>query len=195
MSERKHPPPPAPTTRSSIATHNEASGSTPGNNRVAPSTLDNILANLRSETVGLIDTAIERSQATTHELVMSQFERFNAALEHRRGQPPQQPTDDGHPYNRSDRDTTHVYEPDPYTFDGEHPRRGQFYDGSLSRSLRIQAPVFTTEITFSELRRDYINFLRGINSAFPDLLEEASPHAVVVNTTCQSFQKKPEGVL
>jgi hypothetical protein len=126
MSERKHPPPPPPTTRSSIATQTEAFGYTPGSNLVAPSTLDNTLASMRSETVELIDTAIKRSQATTHELIMAQFKRFNANLEHHRGQPPQPPTGDGHPYNhsRSDHDTTHVYEPYPYIFDDEHPRRG-----------------------------------------------------------------------
>jgi hypothetical protein len=118
MSQRKPPPPAAPTTRSmSRATHTEASGSTPGNDHVAPSTLDNTLASLRSETVELVDTAIERSQATTNELIMPQFERFNANLEQHRGQPPQPPTAAGHPYSRSERDTTPVYEPDPYIFE------------------------------------------------------------------------------
>jgi hypothetical protein len=168
MTQRKPPPAAAPTTRSSCrATHIEASGSTPGNDHVAPSTLDNTMASLRYETVELIDTAIERSQATTNELIMAQFERFNANLERHRGQPPQPPTVVGHPYSRSERDTTPVYEPDPYNiFEDEQPRRGQFDDDILSRSLRTQAPVFTAEITFSEFRRDYINYLRAINSAF-----------------------------
>jgi hypothetical protein len=176
MCERKPPPPAAPTTRSSSrATHTEASWSTPSNDHVAPSTLDNTLASLRFETVELIDTAIERSQATTHELIISQFERFNANLKQHRGQPPQPPTVACHPYNRSDRDTTPVYEQDPYVFEDEQPRRGQFDDDNLSRSLRTQAPVFTAEITFSKFRRDYINYLRAINSTFPDLLEGAAP--------------------
>jgi hypothetical protein len=148
------------------------------------------MASLRSETVELIDTVIERSQATTHELIMAQFERFNANLEHHREQPPQPPTADGHPCNRSDRDTTHAYEHGPYVFDDEHPRRGQFDDGNLSRSLRAQAQVFTAEITFSEFKRDYANYLRDINSAFPYLLEGAASPDVVVNTAYQSFQKK-----
>jgi hypothetical protein len=107
----------------------------------------------------------------------------------------QPPTVDGHPYSRSERDTTPVYEPDPYIFEDEQPRRGHFDDDSLSRSLRTQAPVFTAEITFSEFRRDYINYLRAINSAFPDLLEGGAPHDVVVNTAYQSFQKEMFGYL
>jgi hypothetical protein len=59
MSKRNQPPA-VPTTRStSIATQREAFGSTPGNNLVAPSTLDNTLASLRFETVELIYAAIE----------------------------------------------------------------------------------------------------------------------------------------
>jgi hypothetical protein len=81
MSERKPPPPAAPTIRSSSrATHIEAYGSTPGNDPIAPSTLDNTMASLRSENVELIDTAIERSQATTNELIMALFERVTATI-------------------------------------------------------------------------------------------------------------------
>jgi hypothetical protein len=107
---------------------------------------------MRSDVVELTHTAIERSQATTHELIIAQFERFNANLEPHRGQPPKPPTADGHPYNRSDKDTIRVYEPNPDIFDDDHPRRGQFDDGGLSRSLRTHAPFFTAEITFSEFR-------------------------------------------
>jgi hypothetical protein len=120
---------------------------------------------------------------------MAQFERFNANLEQQRGQPPQPPTADGHSYIRCDRDTTHVYEPYPYMFDDEQPRRGQFDDINLSRSSRTHAQVFTAEITFPDFKRDYINYLRAINSAFTDMLEGASPLDVGVNTTYQSFQK------
>jgi hypothetical protein len=82
MSERKQPPPAAPTTRSSSrATNTEASRSTLGNDHVASSTLNNTMASLRTKTVELIDTAIERSQAAKNELIMTQFERFNANLE------------------------------------------------------------------------------------------------------------------
>jgi hypothetical protein len=157
---------------------------------VAPSTVENTLASLRYEIVELIHTAIERSQATTHELIMAQFERFNANLEQHRGQPPQPPTVAGHLYNRNDMGTTPVYEPDPYIFEDAQPRRGQLDDDSLSRSLRTQAPVFTAEITFSEFKRDYVNYLRAINSTFPDMLEGAAPVDADVHTAYQSFQEK-----
>jgi hypothetical protein len=75
-------------------------------------------------------------------------------------------------------------------FDDAQPRRGQFDDGNLSRSLRTHAPVFTAEITFSEFRRDYINYLRAINSALHDMLEGASPLDDALNTAYHSFQKK-----
>jgi hypothetical protein len=74
-------------------------------------------------------------------------------------------------------------------FDDEHPRRGQFDDGSLSRPLRAHAPVFAAEITFSEFIRDYINYVSAINSAFPTPLKGSAPSDVVVSTTYQSFQK------
>ena len=96
MSERKQPPPAAPTTRSSSkATHAEASGSNPGKDPVAATTLDNTLASIRSETVELIDTAIERSHATTHELIISQFDRLTANFAPPHGQPTQRPVPDG----------------------------------------------------------------------------------------------------
>jgi hypothetical protein len=52
----------------------EASGSTPGKDHVAPTTVDNTLDSTRSETAELIHTAIERSQATTQGFIMVQFE-------------------------------------------------------------------------------------------------------------------------
>jgi hypothetical protein len=121
---------------------------------------------------------------------MAQFERFNANLEQHRGQPPQPRMAAGHPYSRSERNTTPVYDLDSYVFEDEQPRRGQFDGDSLSRSLRTQAPVFTAEITFSEFRRDDINYLRAINFALPDLLEGAPPPDAHVNTAYQGFQKK-----
>jgi hypothetical protein len=178
MSERKHPPPPAPITRSSSkVTHAEASGSNPSKDHVAATTLDNTLASIRSETIELIDTAIERSHATTHELIVSQFDRLTANFGPPHGQPTQRPVKDGGTYSRSnDRTATHVYEPDHYNFDDEQLSRGQLDDISLSRSLmRTQGPTFTADSSFPEFRRDYINYLRAINPAFPELLEGASP--------------------
>jgi hypothetical protein len=89
------------------------------------------MASIGSETVELIDTAIERSQATTHGLIMSQFERLSASLRQPHGQPPQPPTPDSGPYSRSGRYTTRVYEPDPYIFDDEQPRHDHFDDTNL----------------------------------------------------------------
>jgi hypothetical protein len=67
MSERKQPPPAAPTTRSNNkATHLEASGPNPNKDLVATITLDNTLASIRSETIELIDTAIARTVASDH---------------------------------------------------------------------------------------------------------------------------------
>jgi hypothetical protein len=119
MYERKQPPPPAPTTRSSgkmIRTH--ASWSTPGKDHVAPTTLDSTMATIRYEIVELMDTTIERSQATAHGLIMSQFERLSASLGQPRGHPPQPPTADTSPYSRGNGNTTHVYERDRYVVIG-----------------------------------------------------------------------------
>jgi hypothetical protein len=87
LSDRKQPPPATPITRSSgRPTHPEASGSTPGKEPVVPpTTMDSTLASIRSETVELIDAAIERSRATTHELMLSQFEQLSANLGPHRG--------------------------------------------------------------------------------------------------------------
>jgi hypothetical protein len=84
-------------------------------------------------------------------------------------------------------DTTHVYEQEPYMFDDEQPRRGQFDDNISSRSLRTHAPTFTAEITFPKVTCYYINYLRAINSAFLELLEGETPHDVVVNTSYMNF--------
>jgi hypothetical protein len=133
MSKRKQPPPPTPTTRSSSkATHTEASRPIPGKDHVAPTTLDNTIASLRSETAELVDTAIERSQATSQGFILAQFECFSANFGLQHGQPPQPPTADSGAYSRSDRHNTHVYEPYPYIFDEEHPRHGQLDDNSLA---------------------------------------------------------------
>jgi hypothetical protein len=151
MSERKHPPPAAPITRSSNkVTHAEACGSNPGKDHVAATTLDNTLASFRSENVKLIDTAIERSHATTHDLIISQFDRITANFGPPHGQSTQRQVTDGGTYSRSnDRTATHVYEPDHYNFDDEQLSRGQFDDSSLSRSLmRTLGPTFTAESNF-----------------------------------------------
>jgi hypothetical protein len=131
--------------------------STLGKDLVAPFTLDNTLASICYEPVELIDILIERSQATTHGLIMSQFERLSASLEQPHGQPPQPPTADNRPSSRGDRSTTFVYEPDPYIFDDEHPRHVQFYDIKLSRSLRAQGLTSTPDGRFSEFKREYIS--------------------------------------
>jgi hypothetical protein len=115
---------------------------------------------------------------------------LKANLEQQRGQPPQPPTADRGAYSRSDRHITLLYEPDPYLFDEEQPRHGQFDDISLSRSMRTPAPTFTSEITFSEFKRDYINHMRAINLAFPEFLKGASPLDVDVNIACLNFQKR-----
>jgi hypothetical protein len=149
MPERKRPPPPAPTTRiGSKATHTKASWSTPVKDHVTPTTLDNTLVNIRSETAELINTARERSQVTTQGFIMTKFERFSANVGLPHGQSSHLPTAGNGAYRGSDIHNTHVYELDPYIFDEEEPRHGQFDDNSLSRSLRTHAPTFTTEITF-----------------------------------------------
>jgi predicted YcjX-like family ATPase len=144
MSKRKQPPPAALTTRSSTkATHTEASWSNPCKDLVASITLDNTMASIHYETVELIDTAIEQSQATTQGFIMTQFERISANFGLPHGQPPHPPTADNGAYSRSDMHNTRVYEPDPYIFDEEQPRHGQFDDSILRRSMRTQAPSFT----------------------------------------------------
>jgi hypothetical protein len=119
------------------------------------------------------ETAIERSQATTQRFIMSHFEQLTANFGLPHGEPPHPPTADSGAYSRSDIHNTHVYEPNPHIFDEEHPRHGKLDDISLRRFLRAHGPTFTTEITFSEFRRDYINDLRAINNFFPERLEGA----------------------
>jgi hypothetical protein len=157
--------------------------------------MDNTLASIRYETVELIDTAIERSHATTHELIISQFDRLTANFGPPHGQPTQRPLTYGGTYSRSsNRTATHVYEPDHYNFDVEQLSRGMFEDNSLSRSLmRTQRPTFTADSSFLEFRRDYVNYVRAINLAFPELLGATPPDAVV-NTTYQNFQKNCSGI-
>jgi hypothetical protein len=72
-------------------------------------------------------------------------------------------------YSRSDRTTTHVYEPDPHIIDDERPRRDQFDDNTRRMSLRAHGPTFTVDNNFSELKREYINYLCDINHVFPYL--------------------------
>jgi hypothetical protein len=109
MFEWKQPPPAAPTTRSSSkAIQIEATWSTPGKDHVAPITLDDTMAGIRSETFELEDTTIERSQATTHELIMSQFEILSASFGQPRGQPTQPPQANKNTYCRGDRSATSV---------------------------------------------------------------------------------------
>jgi hypothetical protein len=54
------------------------------------------MANTRSQSLEMIDTAIELSQATTPELIMSQLHRFSASIGQQRKQPPPPtPANDG----------------------------------------------------------------------------------------------------
>jgi hypothetical protein len=70
-----------------------------------------------------------------------------------------------------------------------------FDDNTLSRSLmRTHEPTFTADSSFPEFIRDYINYLRAINPAFPELLEEAAPPDAAVNTAYQNFQKNCWGI-
>jgi hypothetical protein len=66
---------------------------------------------------------------------------------------------------------------------------GQLDDNNLSRSLRAHGPTFSVGITFLEFKRDYINYLRAINLAIPDLLERATPFDAAVNIAYRAFQK------
>jgi hypothetical protein len=51
------------------------------------------------------------------------------------------------------------------------------------------------KLPFSEIKRDYISYMRGINPAFPEPLEGVAPHDVVANTTYLYFQKRVFGYL
>ena len=158
--------------------------------------MDSTLASIRSETVELIDTAIERSRATTHEFILAQFQQLGATLGPHRGQPPPPtPANDG-TQNRDDRNTTPVYDARPYLFDDAATSRpSQFDDSSLSRSLRTQGPTFTADSQFQDFRREHINFLRAVNPAFPELLEGAPPPDAAANTAYRNFQHKMFGYL
>jgi hypothetical protein len=57
----------------------------PGKGHVTFTAPKNIMGSIRSEIVEMIDTAIERSQATTHGLIMSQFERLSSSLGQQHG--------------------------------------------------------------------------------------------------------------
>jgi hypothetical protein len=59
----------------------------------------------------------------------------------------------------------------------------------LSTSLRAQGPTFTANSTFSEFKREYINYMRAVNLVFPHVLEGGAPSDAYVNTTYITFQK------
>jgi hypothetical protein len=128
-------------------------------------------------------------------LLMSLFDRLTASLGQPHGQPPQTPLADT--CSRDDRNTTHVYEQDPYILNDELPRvldaiSPKINDTSLSMSLHAHGPTFTTYNNFSEFRREYINYLGVANNhIFPCLLGGATPLDVVVNTAYRTLQKKP----
>jgi hypothetical protein len=115
--------------------------------------MNDTLASTRSETVEpIVDTSIERSQATTDEMIMSQFERLNVNLGHTHGQPlPPSPaaTAYGGTHSRINLCATiPTYAPDPYMFDGGQSRRIQFDDGNFCRSLGARGATFTADNNF-----------------------------------------------
>jgi hypothetical protein len=158
--------------------------------------MDYAMASIRFETVDLIDTTIERSRATTHELILSQFQQLSANLGPHRGQPPPPTPANNGTQNRDDRNTAPIYNASPYPFDDAPPSRpSRFDDCGLRRSLRTQGPTFTVDSQFQDFRREQINFLRAVNHAFPELLEGAPPLDAAVKTTYRNLQHKMFGYL
>jgi hypothetical protein len=60
-------------------------------------------------------------------------------------------------------------------FDDGRSTQSQFDDINISRFLRTHGPTFTVDTNLSDFLREFINYLRALKPAFPELLEGASP--------------------